>query len=190
MDKNSNTGEFSSVLAGNRRFVSKNRDYPNLVHSQNPEYVVISCSDSRVAPSIILDAPLGTIFEIRLAGELIDDSAIASVEFAVEKLGTGKIIILGHTNCGAVNAAIEKITGKDTELNGTPYLEKAVHRIIEGLSKEDPARKDNTQLVKANIEVQKLALLKSPLLKHLHHKGEIIVRGAIYDLSTGYVEFI
>src|SRR3990167_319467 len=116
---------------GNKRFLSgklrkdgqAKKDIARLATGQKPHTIVLSCSDSRVPPEIIFDQKLGEIFVIRTAGEVLDPMAIASIEYALEHLGSNLILVMGHTQCGAVKAALATIGGQDA---GSPHPNKPV----------------------------------------------------------------
>jgi carbonic anhydrase len=100
---------------GNTRFVTSHMIHPNIsdirrtevAQGQKPFAVILTCSDSRVPPEIIFDQGLGDLFVIRTAGEVVDDIAIASIEYAIEHLGVKLIVVMGHQKCGAVDAAVK-----------------------------------------------------------------------------------
>ena len=103
------------LVEGNKRFVSSQMIHPNissqtrteLTKGQNPFAVIVSCSDSRVPPEVVFDQGLGDLFVIRTAGEVVDDIALASIEYAVEHLGVKLVVVMGHEKCGAVDAAVK-----------------------------------------------------------------------------------
>ncbi|MDC7285709.1 carbonic anhydrase [Bifidobacterium thermophilum] len=111
------TSTWSRLLAGNRRFAQGKMTHTwqdretreSLIDSQRPDAAVLSCSDSRMPPEIIFDAGLGDMFTVRTAGQIIDDSVLASLEYAVDKLHVSLLVILGHQNCGAVQAAEKQL---------------------------------------------------------------------------------
>lgn len=108
---------WSRLLQGNRRFAEGTAEHPwqdretreRLLDGQHPDAAVLSCADSRVPPEIIFDQGLGDLFDIRTAGEVLDDAVIASLEYAVEHLGVSLIVVLGHEGCGAVKAAVDGV---------------------------------------------------------------------------------
>ena len=180
--------DFFSIIKGNSRFRSSNTDFRNLAVSQNPEYILIACSDSRVAPSIILDAPLGSIFEVRIAGEVMDESSLATVEFAVSALGIRKIVVMGHTNCGAVTAAYEHVTGKTGLPAGNSALINMINSISEVLNRY-PAKDLNLDYcIRKNTNFQALRILEINSVGSLFESGELSITNAIYDLKTGEIE--
>ena len=118
---------------GNKNFINKiNNDInlknkrDGLIKGQHPEVLVITCSDSRVVPEFIFNASLGDIFVIRTAGNVINDGELATVEYAIEHLKVKRIIVLGHTHCGAIHAAINDEHGM--------YLDPILNRIKTNIS--------------------------------------------------------
>ena len=111
----------AKLIAGNRRYVQHRQQYPDqslphrkeLVSGQHPFAVILGCADSRVPPELLFDQGLGDLFVIRVAGNLVDDVVLGSIEYAVEHLGTKLIMVLGHEKCGAVSAAVEGGTVRD-----------------------------------------------------------------------------
>ena len=116
-EKSGITGEqaLQKLMEGNARYASGNTSHPDqsmerryeLVAGQHPFAVIVGCSDSRIAPELIFDQGLGDIFVIRAAGQVLDDVAIGSIEYAVEHLGVPLVVVLGHDSCGAVTATLE-----------------------------------------------------------------------------------
>ena len=108
---------WADLLEGNRRFAAGEASHPGrgvadrerLMHGQAPEAVVLGCADSRVPPEIIFDAALGEVFDVRTAGEILDDAVVASLEYAVDHLHAKVLVVLGHEGCGAVSAAAEYV---------------------------------------------------------------------------------
>lgn len=188
---------------GNRRFVNGETDgkvLPSaarrieLVDGQFPSAVILGCSDSRVPAEIVFDQGLGELFVIRVAGNVVAPSQIGSVEYAVANTGTRLVVVLGHTGCGAVEAAVSQLEAAATERSRN--LRSIVERIrpsVENLLDIDANMERNLLLqraVRANIRVS---------VDHLRHGSEIIeqfiaeeslvVVGAEYSLETGVVEF-
>jgi len=188
---------------GNHRFVSGVRSLETLmsqtrrselVAGQNPFAVILGCSDSRVPVEMIFDQGLGDLFVIRVAGNIVAASQIGSVEFAAERFGTRLVVVLGHTQCGAVEASLEELQ-RPTE-NQSRNLRSIVDRIrpaVEGLLETDLVRDRvalERQAVRANVRVSANFLRHgSQILEHLIEHDELLVVGAEYSLETGVVEF-
>lgn len=189
---------FSQLEVGNQRFAAEKARHPNqdaktrasLVAGQAPSAIVLSCSDSRVPPEIIFDQGLGDVFTVRTAGEVPDDIAIASIEYALEHLGTNLLVVLGHESCGAVKAALETPLGSSA---GSPALTKLVDSIrphFEPSLKIVAGDKKLVTPVKENVVgVAKDLLKKSSIIRESVEKKGLIIKRGIYSLETGKVEF-
>lgn len=145
-------------------------------NGQNPYAIVVTCSDSRVIPEGIFSAGIGEIFTIRVAGNVMDSQQIGSVEYAAEHLGTKLALVLGHTNCGAVGAA----------LGGNPG--GYVRYITDEIKKAIGAEKDAYKACCLNVQ-RSVSVIKESL-KELAEKGLLEVRGAIYNIESGEVTFL
>lgn len=174
---------------GNQRFMnddsaminvtSQRRD--DLLEGQTPYAVVLSCSDSRVTPNIIFNVGLGEIFDVRLAGNVLNEEALGSIEYGVEHLHAPLIVVMGHESCGAVTAAY------DYAQNGTE-AEGNINSLVENIH---PAIKDSEDLdgaIHANIDYVTEELLKDEIVKHLVDEGKVEVVKAYYALN-GEVTF-
>jgi carbonic anhydrase len=185
------------LKTGNEKFVSGHPAHPHetlnriseLKKGQNPFVVVVSCSDSRLPPELIFDQGLGDIFSIRTAGNVIGDYELGSIEYAVEHLHCKLIVVLGHENCGAIQA----YAASGNEEHHQNHIQALVNYIAS--EEEEKMIPDNQKsnidvLVKANI-LHGVNLLKSstPVLKPLVEKNEIRIIGAYYDLDNGNVLF-
>jgi len=193
-----------NLKSGNERFVSGHPVHPDetldrireLKKGQNPFVVVVSCSDSRVPPELIFDQGLGDVFSIRTAGNVIGDYELGSIEYAIEHLHCKLIVVLGHENCGAIQAYASSGSEKhdsDNEAHGADHIQNLVAYIAaeeEEKNVPDSLKSDIDILVKANIS-HGVNLLKSstPILKSLVEKNEIEIIGAYYDLDNGKVLF-
>lgn len=188
---------------GNRRFVSELQGSAaatgetrrrELVGGQEPFAIILGCSDSRVPAEIVFDQGLGDLFVIRVAGNIVAPSQIGSVEFAAERFGTRLVVVLGHSNCGAILATLEELE-RPTERR-SPNLRSIVDRVrpaVEGLL-EAGLGKDRDALVhlavRANIRASVDHLRHgSEILERLIQEDGLLVVGAEYSLETGVVEF-
>jgi len=192
------------LLEGNRRFIINVRSVESmtsqarraqLIHEHRPFATVLGCSDSRAPAELIFDQGLGDLFVIRVAGNIVAPSQIASVEFAADRFGVRLALVMGHTHCGAVEAALE--TMLDSSTAGRADLSSIVGRIrsaIEGVL--TPELRWNRELlleqaVRANIRAAASHLARgSRLLEHLILEQRLIVAGAMYNLETGGVELL
>lgn len=181
------------LLEGNQRYVESatvchddwSAKRAALVEKQAPFAVIVACSDSRVPPEIVFDHSLGDLFVVRVAGNIIDDFAIGSIEYAVSVLEAKLILVLGHERCGAVDAAL-----KGLKFNN--HI-KEVLKAIEPAVKATKNEKENIleKTIKANVKNVRESLEKSrPLLGKLFQKGAIEIKGAYYSLETGVVEIL
>lgn len=183
---------------GNRRFME---DKPRHIHeksswrsllvkTQKPYATVVGCSDSRVPPELIFDVGFGDLFTIRLAGNIIAEDVIGSLQYAVAHLHTHLVIVLGHESCGAVTATIEEMLNKTEELK---HIESLIKLIKPGLSKLD-LKQDRESLLRAAVEanvrwsMQQLSAL--PEAKKALQEKHVTLLGAVYELNTGRVRFL
>ena len=188
---------------GNRRFVSGTRTSDTFVsHSrraelaeeQHPYAIILGCSDARVPAEIVFDQGLGDLFVIRVAGNIVSPSQIGSVEFAAARFGTRLVVVLGHSQCGAILATLEEL--QQPTANRSRNLSSIVDRVrpsVEGLLRTE-LRHDPDALVRhavrANVGVSVSHLRHgSELLEKLIQSNGLVVVGAEYSLETGVVEF-
>ena len=184
------------LKVGNERFVSGHPVHPDetldrireLKKGQNPFVVVVSCSDSRLPPELIFDQGLGDVFSIRTAGNVIGDYELGSIEYAVEHLHCKLIVVLGHENCGAIQAYAT--SGNEKHNDHIQTLVDYIAAEEEEKIIPDSLRSNIDILVKANI-AHGVNFLRSstPVLKPLVDKNEIKIIGAYYDLDSGNVLF-
>jgi carbonic anhydrase len=181
------------LMEGNKRYVDFKRAYPDqdqvrlkvVAQAQHPFAVVLGCADSRVSPELLFDQGLGDLFVIRVAGNILDDGTLASIEFATAELGVPLVMVLGHQRCGAVKAALEggEVPGHISR------LVEAIKPALE-IAKNQPGDKlDNA--VRANIRMV-VGQIKSstPILADLAKKSKVNIVGAHYTLDTGAVEML
>jgi carbonic anhydrase len=181
------------LKAGNDRF-ARNASSPvtlsvnrrrELADAQHPFAMVLSCADSRVPPEYVFNVGLGDLFVIRTAGEVIDRSILATVEYGAEHLHIPLLVVMGHESCGAVKAAAESKSPAPTP--NLDYLVKAIQAARKPTTQE---RDDIKTLVLANVEqVINDALGKSTLLQRLVDEGRLGVVGGYYELVSGRVIF-
>jgi carbonic anhydrase len=183
----------AELKAGNAHFVAKKYEHPHqtaarqqaLAATQNPHCAILTCADSRVPPELVFDQGLGDIFDVRVAGNTAGDDAVASLEYAAEHLHVPLIVVMGHTHCGAVSAAVEggtlpgKLPGLIEELR--PAVEQSAH---EPGDRIENAVHDNVALV------VKQLLAAKPVLSELVATGKLRIVGAVYSLETGKVDWL
>lgn len=157
-----------------------------LTKSQHPFAIILSCSDSRVPPEIVFDQGLGDLFIVRVAGNVINDEGLGSIEYGVDILGARLIVVLGHQSCGAVDAAMKTIASKGKAPGHIQSLVSAIKPVVDSTPKSDL---DAT--IKANVKHVVDALRSStPILKARVDSGDVQVIGGYYILDTGAVTFL
>ncbi len=181
------------LIEGNKRFAAMRQTHPNqdkarrdeVKTGQKPFAVIVGCSDSRIPPEILFDQGIGDLFIIRLAGNIVDDTALGSVEYAVDHLGTPLVVVLGHSNCGAVTAV-----AKGAEAHGhigsivqriAPVVDWARNRSGDLI---DNAIRENARRVAADISSSQ------PILSKMVEEGKTAVVPMYYDIDTGLVELL
>jgi len=188
---------------GNRRFASNTRgldllvrDAPSaeIANEQHPFAIILGCSDSRVPPEIVFDQGLGDLFVIRVAGNIAAPSQVDSVEFAASRFGTRLVMVLGHSQCGAILATLEGM--RQPKESQSPYLRSIIEQVrpsVIGLLatelKNDPGALVK-QAVRANVRASANQLRHgSAVLERLIQSEGLVVVGAEYSLETGVVDF-
>lgn len=174
---------------GNKRFLNDKSQLINvtserrnqLEESQNPYAVIVSCADSRVTPSLIFNCGLGEIFNISIAGNVVDEDALGSIEYGVEHLHAPLLVIMGHENCGAVTAAYYKLK------NGTK-AEGNINALVDKILPNIKYSKNLNDAIKDNITGVYKEVLENKIIKNLVNQGKLKVIKAYYDLD-GTVEF-
>jgi carbonic anhydrase len=177
------------LMAGNRRYVNSLADHPNqdqerriqVSKEQHPFAVILSCSDSRVPPEIVFDEGLGDLFVVRNAGHVVDDAVLGSIEYAVGHLGVSLVVVMGHSSCGAVKAAVEGLREahlKNIVRSITPAVQVARQHAGELMS----------NAVKANVSRAVATLNQArPILGPKVARRELLVTGTHYELNSGAV---
>jgi len=199
----------AALREGNRRFVGKlglesesgleagaararRRELPT---GQEPLAIVLGCSDARVPAEIVFDQGLGDLFVIRVAGNIVAPSQIGSVEFAAAAFGTRLVVVLGHSNCGAVHATLEQLArpSRDQSRNLRSIVDRirpAVEGLLEHAAPPGDRQALEQQAVRANIRMSANHLRHgSELLEQLIENDGLLVVGAEYSLETGVVDF-
>ena len=188
---------------GNRRFVSEVRSQhvfasearrSELAVGQEPFAIILGCSDSRVPAEIVFDQGLGDLFVIRVAGNIVAPSQIGSVEFAAERFGTRLVVVLGHSQCGAILATLEQL--QQPTVKQSRNLRSIVDRVrpsVEALLGTDLGHEQSAlirEAVRANVRVSAAHLRHgSEILEALIENDGLVVVGAEYSLETGVVDF-
>ena len=185
------------LMDGNVQFVASGAPAPahaadeisGLAKGQSPLAVIVGCSDSRVAPEILFDCRLGDLFVVRVAGNSVDTTAMGSIEYAVHHLACPLVMVLGHTGCGAVGAAVNLVT-ENAEFNGA--LESVVLPIVPAVLKAKSAGANDLLNSAVREHVTRVATrlngcssLVAPL-----SAGRLKVVGGFYDLASGRVQVL
>ena len=187
---------------GNRRFVANVRSHDSATEArraevaagQEPFAIILGCSDSRVPAEIVFDQGLGDLFVIRVAGNIVAPSQVGSVEFAAERYGTRLVVVLGHSQCGAILATIDEL--KRPTVNQSRNLHSIVDRVrpaVEPLLQTGLNLQQDelvSHAVRANVRSSVNQLRRgSEMLEQLIEKDNLAVVGAEYSLETGVVDF-
>ena len=185
---------FAANVRGSDAFVSHTRRV-ELAAGQQPFAIILGCSDSRVPAEIVFDQGLGDLFVIRVAGNIVAPSQVGSVEFAAARYSTRLVVVLGHSQCGAILATLEELlTPTENQSHNLQAIVNRVRPSVEGLLKTE-LRHDSDALVReagrANIRASVDHLRHgSQVLEELIHDQGLLVVGAEYSLETGVVEFL
>lgn len=174
------------LLAGNTRAIEERVEHPDhfkesrmeaMVAKQEPYAVIVACSDSRVSPEILFDQGIGDIFVVRVAGNVVGDLELESIHYAVTQLKAAVILVMGHENCGAVQAVL---SGKDQTM---PEIGALIKPAIKKCNSLQEAVEANVRLVVK--ELSELAFIKEAV-----KKGDLEVRGSYYHLQNGVVRLL
>src|SRR5689334_23009362 len=187
---------------GNRRFVINQTTAESidqvrraaLAAGQEPFAIILGCSDSRVPAELVFDQGFGDLFVIRVAGNVVAPSQVGSVEFAAARFGTRLVVVMGHTQCGAVTAALEELQGRPSSESRNlrsivDRVRPAVLAVLAGRSGQDQdviVREAVRANVRASVDHLRHG---SELLERLIHGSNLLVVGAEYSLETGVVDF-
>jgi carbonic anhydrase len=185
----------AELRAGNQRFVDGATVHPHdspearraVSTAQRPFAVVLGCSDSRVSPELIFDQGLGDLFDVRVAGNVVDPVGLGSIEYAISAFGTPLIVVLGHQNCGAVTATLKAL---DTATDPAGDIGSLISAIVPAVAVARQRPGDLlTNAVRANAEKSRDEILAAPLLQAPEGSGAVKVVTAYYSLDEGTVEF-
>jgi carbonic anhydrase len=182
---------------GNKRFVSNLKINRNLLQQanetsdgQHPFAVILSCIDSRTSAELIFDQGLGDVFSVRIAGNIVNEDILGSMEFGCKVAGAKIIVVLGHTKCGAVKGACDNVTlGNLTSL--ISKIKPAVDQesvTTENRNSSNGIFVENVAELNVSLSVKNI-LLKSPIIAEMVKNGDIGIVGGIHDITTGEVKF-
>ena len=182
---------------GNKRFVSNLKVNRNLLQQanetsdgQHPFAVILSCIDSRTSAELIFDQGLGDIFSVRIAGNIINEDILGSMEFACKVAGSKIIVVLGHTKCGAVKGACDHV-----EMGNLTALLTKIRPAVDGETMTKENRNSNNSIFVENVatinvkQTVKSITERSPFLKEMIESGQIRIVGGTHDITTGEVTF-
>ena len=182
---------------GNKRFVNNLKINRNLLQQandtsdgQHPFAVILSCIDSRTSAELIFDQGLGDIFSVRIAGNIVNDDILGSMEFGCKLAGAKIIIVLGHTKCGAVKGACDNVALG----NLTGLIAKIKPAVDQEMTTTDNRNSSNSNFVEnvaethVSLSVRNI-LLQSPIIAEMVKNDEIGIVGGVHDISTGKVKF-
>lgn len=176
----------NKLIEGNKIYLDSRRNPGNIspkkrlktaIHGQNPYAVILTCSDSRVPPEHIFSAGIGELFVIRTAGNVVGDFELGTIEYGTEHLGAPLVLVMGHSQCGAVAAAL------DGRAEG--HIKDIVREIQHGLC----CTTDENKSIVENILHSRCRVMESTIIRELLHDGEILVVCALYDTESGKVNF-
>lgn len=183
-----------ALMAGNARYVANKPTQRDVhegraerVNTQRPIAAVLSCADSRVAPELVFDEGPGRLFVVRVAGNVLDDDSAASLEYAVRFLGVRLALVLGHSNCGAVKAAIDVVKNGATLPGHLPGLIKQVTPAVTAAMMGRPEDLLGAAIIENVRETARLIELSKPILAEAADSKQLMVAGGVYDLASGQV---
>src|SRR6186713_393171 len=184
---------YELLVEGNKRFINnlqRDHDHLELINQtregQYPFAVILSCMDSRTSVELIFDQGLGDLFSIRIAGNVVNEDIVASIEYAVKYVGSKLLVVLGHTGCGAIKSAKAGI--KDGHI--TALLDRIRPSIAKAMLKKEDVHIFNDNAAYANVENSLEEILtRSEIVNELFKKGEIGMIGGVYNIETGQVDF-
>jgi carbonic anhydrase len=186
------------LIDGNTRFTASKVRHPSqdaarrtaLTKGQSPFAIIVGCSDSRVSPELVFDQGLGDLFVVRVAGNVVDADVVGSVEYAVEHLHSPLLLVLGHQKCGAVAAALLSQSEREKE---TKDIQAVLNQIQPALRDVDPHLSEEQRLaasVEANARQSMKILAAQPRLSSAVADKSLKIACAVYELSTGKVNFL
>jgi len=184
---------YELLVEGNERFINnlkRDHDHLELINQtrdgQFPFAVILSCMDSRASAELVFDQGLGDLFSIRVAGNIVNNDILASIEYAVKYVGSKVLMVLGHTQCGAINSAKQGV--EDGHI--TSLLKRIQPSITKAMLSDNDNYLFQDKVAYANVENSLEEILRgSPIIKELFEKGEIGIVGGVYNIDNGQVDF-
>lgn len=180
--------KYATVTFKNRVASTEKREFP-LSQNHNPHSVILSCSDSRAPPTLIFDQGLGDIFVVRDAGEVPGISVLASIEYAVKHLGARLIVVMGHTDCGAIKAALSSTSDQASESPNIEAMITEIRNNLGGITLKSASPHFKAEAFLNAKEVAKNLIKRSNIIRKQLQKGDLIIIPALYDLRDGTVQF-
>jgi carbonic anhydrase len=184
---------YELLLEGNKRFIQNlktDHDHLELINQtregQYPFAVILSCMDSRTSVELIFDQGLGDLFSIRVAGNIVNNDIIASIEYAIKYVGSKVLMVLGHTECGAIESAKRGV--EDGHI--TDLLKRIKPSISKAMLKEESNHLFEDEIAYANVENSLEEIItRSEIVKDMFAKGQIGIVGGVYNIKDGQVDF-
>jgi carbonic anhydrase len=184
---------YELLVEGNKRFIGNLRtdhDHLEMINEtregQYPFAVILSCMDSRTSTELIFDQGLGDLFSIRVAGNIVNNDILGSIEYAIKYVGSKVLMVLGHTECGAIKSAKQGVT--DGHI--TDMLKRIHPSISKAMLKEDRYHKFNDNVAYANVEHSLEEIItRSSIVKEMFEKEQIGLVGGVYNVESGEVDF-
>lgn len=184
---------YELLVDGNKRFINslqQDRDHLETINEtregQFPFAVILSCMDSRTSVELIFDQGLGDLFSIRIAGNIVNDDIVASIEYAVKYVGSKILVVLGHTECGAIKSAKKGV--EDGHITG--LLKRIQPAISKAMLQDEKEHVHGDAVAYTNVENSLEEILtSSDIVKSMFEKGEIGIVGGVYNIENGHVDF-
>lgn len=187
-----------ALMDGNARFFSGNASRPELganerraqIIGQTPFAAVLACSDSRVPVELVFDQGLGQLFVVRVAGNVVGESGLGTLEYAIKHLDVHLVVVMGHEGCGAVAAAL-----RQPEMNAgePPHLQRIIGKILPSVENLPPIRDKKARMREAvlnNVRYQVNVLRQQDVIREAEARGQIRVIGGFYEIGSGAVDFL
>ena len=186
------------LFEGNQRFADGKSRHPHeardwrltLESGQHPFAAVLGCADSRACPELLFDQGFGDLFVVRVAGNIVDVDVAASLEYAVDHLDTKLVVVLGHSNCGAVTATLDHLAESATEPDEIVSLLYRIEPALDGLPQDLPRQNLISLAVEKNVRFAVKRLTQIPDLRKSTRTRQVRVVGAVYDMHTGKTKWL
>ncbi|HEY6502576.1 MAG TPA: carbonic anhydrase [Chitinophagaceae bacterium] len=184
---------YELLVEGNKRFINNlkaDHDHLEMINEtregQYPFAVILSCMDSRASAELVFDQGLGDLFSIRVAGNIVNDDILASIEYAIKYIGSKVLMVLGHTECGAIKSAKQGV--EDGHI--TSLLKRIQPSISKAMLSDDKDYLFEDKVAYANVENSlEQILTRSEIVKDMFKKGQIGIVGGVYNIENGQVDF-